>query len=103
MRALLTSSGVTNGSIRDALVELLGKPIEESNALFVPTAVYPFPGGPGFAWRALAGEGAPQLAGLGWRSLGILELTALPSIDRDAWLPSVRDADALLVWGGDPL
>jgi dipeptidase E len=35
--------------------------------------------------------------------LGILELTALPSIDEDVWVPTVRDADALLVWGGDPL
>ena len=103
MRALLTSSGITNGSIRDALVDLLGKPVAESDALFVPTAVYPFPGGPGLAWQAISGRAAPPLAGLGWRSLGVLELTALPSIEEAAWVPSVRDADALLVWGGDPL
>ena len=35
--------------------------------------------------------------------MGVLELTALPSIDEAAWVPAVRDADALLVWGGDPL
>lgn len=103
MRALLTSSGITNGSIRDALVELLGKPIAESRALFIPTAIYPFPGGPGAAWRAICGAAASPLADLGWRSLGILELSVLPSIDEAAWVPSVRDADALLVWGGDPL
>jgi len=40
---------------------------------------------------------------LGWKSLGILELSVLPSIEQDAWLPTVRNADALLVWGGDPL
>jgi dipeptidase E len=100
MRALLTSSGIKNGSIHDALVELLGKPIAESNALFIPTAIYPFPGGPGMAWQAISGKAS--LCQLGWKSLGILELTALPSISEDAWLPSVRDADALLVWGGDP-
>jgi dipeptidase E len=103
MRALLTSSGITNGSIQDALVELLGKPIAESNALFIPTAIYPFPGGPGMAWRAVSGQGPSPLAELGWKSLGILELTALPSIDEAAWVPTVRDADALLVWGGDPM
>jgi dipeptidase E len=103
MRALLTSSGIKNSSIRDALVDLLGKPISESDALFIPTAVHPFPGGAGMAYDAICGEGSSLLAGLGWKSLGILELTALPSIDEAAWVPTVRDADALLVWGGDPL
>lgn len=103
MRALLTSSGITNGSIHDALVDLLGKPVAESNALIVPTAIYPFPGGPAMAWRAISGRAPSPLAGLGWKSLGILELTALPSIDESAWVPTVRDADALLFWGGDPL
>ncbi len=103
MRALLTSSGVTNGSIQDALVDLLGKPVAEADALFVPTGLYPFPGGPGMAWQAICGEASARLAGLGWKSVGILELTALPSIEEDAWVPAVRDADALLVWGGDPL
>jgi dipeptidase E len=103
MRALLTSSGIKNSSIHEALVDLLGKPIAEANALFIPTALYPFPGGPSMAYRAVSGEGPAPLAELGWKSLGILELTALPSIDEDAWVPTVRDADALLVWGGDPL
>lgn len=103
MKALLTSSGIKNRSIRDALEGLLGKPIAESHALFVPTAIYPFPGGPGMAWRALSGAGSSPLADLGWKSLGVLELSVLPSIEEAAWVPTVRDADALLVWGGDPL
>ena len=103
MRLLLTSGGVTNASIRDALVDLLGKPIAESDALFIPTAIYPFPGGPYMAWRAISGKASSPLCELGWKSLGILELSALPSIEEAAWVPTVRDADALLVWGGDPL
>jgi len=103
MRALLTSAGVRNSSIRDALVDLLGKPIAEANALVIPTAVYPFPGGPGMAWRAICGKASSPLCELGWKSLGVLELTALPSIEEAAWVPTLRDADALLVWGGDPL
>jgi dipeptidase E len=103
MKALLTSSGITNDSIREALAGLLGKPIAESSALFIPTAVYPFPGGPGMAYRAITGQGPAPLADLGWKSLGVLELTALPSIEEEAWVPAVREADALLVWGGDPL
>lgn len=103
MRALLTSAGIKNRSIHGALVALLGKSIAEANALFIPTAIYPFPGGPGMAWRAICGTASSPLCGLGWKSLGVLELTALPSIDEVAWVPAVRDADALLVWGGDPL
>jgi dipeptidase E len=103
MKALLTSGGITNDSIREALVDLLGKPIAESSALFIPTAIYPFPGGPGMAYRAISGQGPSPLAGLGWKSLGVLELTALASIEEEAWVPAVREADALLVWGGDPL
>ena len=103
MRVLLTSSGIKNGSIRNALVELLGKPIAECNALIIPTAIYPFRGGPGMAWRAICGKAQTPLCELGWKSLGVLELTALPSIAEDSWVPTVRDADALLMWGGDPL
>jgi dipeptidase E len=103
MKLLLTSSGIRNASIASALVELLGKPIAESTALFVPTGMYPFPGGGGMAWDAMTGTAASRLAGLGWKSLGMLELTALPSIREESWMPAVREADALLVWGGDVL
>jgi dipeptidase E len=103
MKLLLTSSGISNKSINDALVDLLGKPIAESRALFIPTAIYPFPGGGGGAYQAICGKAHSPLCQLGWKSMGILELTALPSIDRKAWVPSVEETDALLVWGGDPV
>src|ERR1700752_552928 len=103
MRLLLTSAGISNPSIHHALVDLLGKPIAESNALFIPTAIYPFPRGANMAWQAVCGKAESPLFQLGWKSLGVLELTALPSIDRKAWVPSVEEADALLVWGGDPV
>jgi dipeptidase E len=40
---------------------------------------------------------------LGWKSVGVLELTALPSIDRENWVPLVQETDVLLVNGGDAL
>lgn len=43
------------------------------------------------------------MTGLGWKSVGVLELTALPSIDEERWVSWVRDADVLLVNGGDVL
>jgi len=103
MNLLLTSAGIGNKSIHDALVDLLGKPIAESNALFIPTAIYPFPRGAGMAWQAICGTAPSPLSQLGWKSLGLLELTALPSIDKKAWVPSVEETDALLFWGGDPV
>ena len=103
MRLLLTSSGISNPSIHDVLVDLLGKPIAESRALFVPTAIYPFPGGAGKAYEAISGHAKSPLCDLGWKSLGVLELTALPSIDKEVWTATVQEADALLVWGGDPV
>jgi dipeptidase E len=103
MKLLLTSSGISNPSIYDALVGMLGKPIAESSALFVPTAIYPFPDGAGKAFEAISGTAKSPLSDLGWKSVGVLELTALPSIDREVWVATVQESDALLVWGGDPV
>jgi dipeptidase E len=103
MRFLLTSAGIKNASIYDALVDLLGKPIPESNALCIPTATHAL-GGPEPAWKIISGQEArTPMCELGWKSLGVLELTALPSIDEEQWVPIVQETDVLLVNGGDPL
>ena len=104
MKLLLTSGGVSNPSIRDALVDMLGKPIAESTALCIPTAMYGMlPGTAVMTWRQIAGQTPTPLVELGWKSVGMLELTALPSIDKENWVPLVRETDALLVCGGDVL
>lgn len=103
MKFLLTSSGISNQTLSDTLVDLLGKPIAESSALIIPTAIYPFPGGAGMAWQAISGRAQNPLCELGWKSLGVLELTALPTIREESWIPMVQETDALLVWGGDVL
>jgi dipeptidase E len=103
LKLLLTSGGIKNASIQDAMVELLGKPIAESAALCIPTALYGHPmAGPRQAWRFISGqEPRSPMVGLGWKSLGVLELTALPSLDEERWVPLVRETDVLLVDGGD--
>ena len=104
MKLLLTSAGVRNPSIHGALLDLLGKPIADCNALCIPTALYGHPRGtPGGAWRFITGQSACPMCDLGWKSLGVLELTALPSIGHARWVPWVREADVLLVEGGDAL
>jgi dipeptidase E len=81
MKLLLTSAGIKNDSIRHALVDLLGKPIAESSALCIPTAGYGHPmGSPGGAWRFITGQSSTPMCELGWKSLGVLELTALPNV-----------------------
>jgi dipeptidase E len=104
LKLLLTSAGIKNASIREALIELLGKPISESTALCIPTASYANPGGTARAWEFISGnEPECPMIELGWKSVGVLELTALPSIDRERWVPTVHETDVLLVNGGDPL
>jgi dipeptidase E len=53
------------------------------------------------AYRFIRGLTSSPMSELGWKSLGVLELTALPSIKRESWVTPVEEADALLVFGGD--
>jgi dipeptidase E len=103
MKLLLTSGGIKNKSIHDALVNMLDKPIAECNALCIPTAIYAGPGGAQRAWKFISGQTTAPMCELGWKSLGVLELTALPSIDQELWVPMVKETDVLLVNGGDAL
>jgi dipeptidase E len=104
MKLLLTSAGVRNASIHEALLGLLGKPIADAHALCIPTALYGHPQGhPRGAWRFIAGQSGCPMCELGWKSLGVLELTALTSIGEQRWVPWVREADVLLVEGGDAM
>jgi dipeptidase E len=104
MKLLLTSAGIKNPSIEEALVGLLEKPIAECDALCIPTASYGYrPPGFGGAYRFITGQATTPMCELGWRSVGVLELSALPTIDRSLWASAVEATDALLVNGGDAL
>jgi dipeptidase E len=104
LKLLLTSGGVTNPTIHAALVELLDKPIADCHALCIPTAEWGHPNcGPGGVWRFVSGDSPAPMVTLGWKSVGLLELTALPTIDEERWVPWVREADVFLVDGGDAL
>ncbi|MCL8026377.1 Type 1 glutamine amidotransferase-like domain-containing protein [Nocardioides bruguierae] len=100
---LLTSGGLTTDDITAALEELLDKPVSEASAVLVPTALYAMGIGVDMAGTVIRARGGNSLAGAGWGSLGVLELTALPSLEQSVWLPALGRADAVLVEGGDPL
>jgi dipeptidase E len=104
VKFLLTSAGIKNASINDAMLDLLGKPISECDALCIPTASYGHaPNGIRGAYRFITGQATTPMCELGWKSLGVLELTALPTIDRERWVPLVEEVDVLLANGGDAL
>jgi len=105
VKLLLTSAGVTTPAIRAALEGMLGKPLSEATALCIPTAQYGHPWlGPGTkAWEFISGTSENPMVDLGWKTMGVLELTALPSISEERWKPLVRDTDVLLAAGGDAL
>jgi dipeptidase E len=104
VKFLLTSAGIKNPTINDAMLELLGKPIAECDALCIPTASYGHaPGGIRGSYRFITGQATTPMCELGWKSLGVLELAALPTLERELWLPLVEETDVLLVNGGDAL
>jgi dipeptidase E len=105
LRLLLTSAGIKNATIHDALLELLGRPIEDCTALCIPTGMHGHPhAGPGEnVWEFVAGRSEQPMIELGRKSVGLIALTALPSIDEERWVPLLRKADVLLVSGGDAL
>ncbi len=101
MKLLLTSAGISNSSIRNALIELLGKPISEATALFIPTAIYGIPNGGDIVRGVICGSLGDPFCDMGWKSIGLLELTALPTVKEELWVPLLRNTDVLLVGGGD--
>ena len=103
MNYLLTSAGIKNKSIRQALLSLLNKPIEECNALCITTAIYVFENGPKMAYDFILGKSDTPMCELGWKSLGVLELSALSEINPEVWQKQMRSTDVILVNGGDPL
>ena len=74
MKLLLTSAGISNPSIRNALVDLLGKPVAEASAFFVPTAIYGIPNGGDIVRRVICGSLGDPFCDMGWKSLGLLKL-----------------------------
>lgn len=105
MKLFLTSGGITNQSMISAIEELLGKPTSEATALVVPTGGYPNARGIDGAVKFITGqdENRPPMVSIGWKSIGLLELTALPSIDASIWKERLAVTDVLLVNGGDAL
>jgi dipeptidase E len=101
MKLLLTSAGISNASIHKALTDLLAKPVSEATALFVPTAIYGIRNGGNIVRGVICGTLGDPFCEMGWKSIGLLELTALPTMKQELWVSKLQETDVLLVGGGD--
>ena len=93
MKFLLTSAGLTNKSISNALLELAGKPFAELNLAFIPTAANVEPGDKDWLIDDLV-----NCKNLGFKSIDIVDISAVP---QDIWFPRLQAADIFLVGGGN--
>ena len=95
MRMLLTSNGIANAAIEEALVDLLGKPIAQSRVVVVIDAILGFPGD-----SAKLLEHLESLRDLGWAELDVASLFAGPA---ELVASRLRGADVVLGYGGSNL
>lgn len=92
MKLLLTSAGITNKTIADALVKLLGKKIEDSKIVFIPTAANVEIGDKGWFIDNLT-----QLRNLNFKEIEIADISA---VSESMWRPKIEGADVLFFSGG---
>lgn len=93
MKLLLTSEGITNPSIAEALLGLLGKPFEKSRAACVPTAANGETGDK--SWVEVQTQG---IRNLGFSEVDVVDISKVPE---DVWRASFQKADVLVFGGGN--
>lgn len=93
MKLLLTSNGLCNKTIVNALADLLGKPFEKSSIAFIPTAANVVPGDKNWVINDLT-----NCRKAGFEIVDIVDILALP---QDQWQPRLKKADVLLFGGGN--
>lgn len=93
MKLLLTSSGITNDFIKEALFDLVGKKPKETSLAFIPTASNVERGDKGWLIENLL-----SLKKMNFNSISIVDISA---VDRNIWEPQLKEADVLFFEGGN--
>jgi len=93
MRLLLTSGGLTNKSISEALFDLVGKKPEDTNIVFVPTASNVEKGDKDWLIDDLK-----NIQKQNFKQIEIADISAVP---KEIWLPKFEEADILFFEGGN--
>lgn len=91
MKLFLTSSGITNPTLANALLQLLDKPFKQSHVTFIPTASSADKGDK--SWLV---NDMHNIKKLGFPTFDITDISIVP---KKVWFPSFKQAD-LLVFGG---
>ncbi len=93
MKFLLTSSGITNKSITNAVLELVGKPANEISVLFVPTAANPV-----VEDKSWLIENLSQFTKQGYHSIDMLDIAGLTE---EEWRSHFEAANLICFGGGN--
>ncbi|MCF7865358.1 MAG: peptidase E [Candidatus Pacebacteria bacterium] len=93
MKFLLTSAGITNKYISDAITDLAGKPSEEINFLFVPTAANLESGDKGWLIDNLV-----EFKKQNFKTIDIVDIAAVPA---EIWKHRFEAADVICFGGGN--
>lgn len=93
MKLLLTSTGITNKSIENALSEFLGKPYKKSSLAFIPTAANVEKEDKSWLINDMK-----RFLDLGFFYFDIVDISA---VGKDIWLPSFEKADVIVFGGGN--
>lgn len=93
MKLLLTSAGITNNSLANALAELTGKRFEDTSLVFIPTASNVEKGDK--SWLI---DNLVQLQKLNFKQIEIADISAIPE---KLWRPRLEEADVLFFEGGN--
>lgn len=93
MKLLLTSGGLTNAPIANALSELTGKKPEETTVVFIPTASNVESGDKDWL--------ISDLINLNKQNFKSIEITDISAVEERIWKPSLERADVLYFEGGD--
>lgn len=93
MKLLLTSNGLSNQSITNALFELVGKPASDTHIVFIPTAMNVATGSKEWFIDDLS-----NIKKQGPEFIDIVDISALPM---DVWLSRLEEADVLFFSGGN--
>lgn len=95
MKLLLTSGGLRTEGMKSALADLLGKPFNQSRAIFIPTAANPEGGHKDWLVHDISTSFS-----LGWENYDIVDIAAVASMEKDRWWPRFEQADVLIFGGG---
>lgn len=93
MKLLLTSSGLTNDSIANALFELVGKKPEDTKIVFIPTASNVEVGDKDWLIN--------DLANLQKRNFEEIDIADISAVEEKIWKPKLERADVLFFEGGN--